>query len=82
MAMPPLNTADPSVVVPSRNFTLPVGVGPVLVTVAVGFYGWAKSFKRHADLLIALVGGVLKTNFAGFGGSLNENLPGECPAEF
>jgi hypothetical protein len=41
-----------------------------------------KILKRDADLLVALIGVVLKTNFAGLGGSLNEKLPGECPAEF
>jgi hypothetical protein len=40
-----------------------------------------KILKRDADVLVALIGGVLKTNFAGLGGSLNAKLPGECPAE-
>src|SRR5271156_699599 len=31
----PLSAADPSVVVPSRNTTCPVGLGPELATVAV-----------------------------------------------
>jgi len=35
LAMPPLKAAEPSVVAPSRNFTLPVGAGPVPVTWAV-----------------------------------------------
>jgi hypothetical protein len=35
-----------------------------------------------ADLLVALIGGVLKTNFAGLGESFNEKPRGECPAEF
>jgi hypothetical protein len=41
-----------------------------------------KILKRDADLLVALIRGVLTTNLAGLGGSLNEKLPGECPAEF
>jgi hypothetical protein len=41
-----------------------------------------KILKRDADLLVALIGDVLKTNFAGLGGNLNEKLPGESPAEF
>jgi hypothetical protein len=40
-----------------------------------------KILKRDADLLVALIGVMLKTNFAGLGESLNAKLPGECPAE-
>jgi hypothetical protein len=32
--------------------------------------------------LLLLLAALLKTNFAGLGGSLNEKLSGECPAEF
>ena len=40
-----------------------------------------KILKRDADLLVALIGVVLTTNFARLGESLNAKLPGECPAE-
>ena len=40
-----------------------------------------KILKRDADLLVALIGGVLKTNFADLGGNLNAKLPAECRAE-
>jgi hypothetical protein len=39
-AAPPLSVPVPSVVAPSRNVTVPVGIPPVPVTVAVNVTGW------------------------------------------
>ena len=41
-----------------------------------------KILKLDADLLVALIRGVLTTNLAGLGESLNEKLLGERPEEF
>ena len=40
VATPPLSVPVPSVVAPSRNVTMPVGVPPVPVTVAVKVTDW------------------------------------------
>ena len=56
LAVPPLNTAAPSVVVPSRNFTLPVGTGPVLVTCAVNVTACPNCEGFGLELRVVVVG--------------------------
>src|SRR5258708_2230331 len=58
LATPPLNVAEPIASVPSRNFTLPVGAGPVLVpcTCAVNVTACPKCEGFGLEVRLVVVG--------------------------
>jgi hypothetical protein len=55
IALPPASVAVPSVVGPSRNVTVPVGVTPELATVAVKVTDWPSAAGLTEELRVVVV---------------------------